>query len=99
MNYFRYKGLKFSYSMLPIELQEKALISFFEINLKYILTIDRTISIDKRINSKVIKQKLNSLNLIRKMQKDYNYAIGIFNANMVEFTDNGEYLNLFLEPR
>ena len=96
MNYRNYAGPRYTYQSLPSDLQAIAFGSFFRINIAH-LTTNRPSTIDHRINTKFILKRRQSLSLIKRMFKDYDYMLSIFNANLVEFTAHGEYLNAYLE--
>jgi len=94
MKYRDYHGKRFAYLELMPELREKAWDSFLEINRKGLYR--RPGTIHSRINEHFIRNRRSSLNLLRRL-RDETERIRIFNENLVEFTANGEYLNVYLE--
>lgn len=95
MNYKRYSGKKYSYSELPLTLKSDAWNSYESIVRKYLKI--RKDNINIRINKKFIRDRFNSYELLNKMKNDLLLRDKVFSSNLVEFTSQGVYLNLYLE--
>ena len=94
MRYQEYRGQRFSYTDLPDDLRPKAWRSFLAINLNGLYR--RPGTIHNRINTGFIRNRRASLSLLRSLE-DEAARLRSFEANLVEFTEAGEYLNFYLE--
>ena len=98
MLYKNYKGPRLTYNDLSLELQAVALNDFYRINLASILDLNKDSNLHSRINNKYYyKGKKDSIRLINRILIDSDYRLKIFDANLVQFTSDGQYLNSYLE--
>jgi len=94
MRYQDYKGQRVTYTDLTPSMRAKAWRSFLAINLNGLYR--RPGTIHNRINTGFIRNRRSSLALLRSLENEVA-RIRSFEANLVEFTVNGEYLNCYLE--
>lgn len=95
MNYRAYKGKRLKFTDLNRKLQDKAIQSFWDIHLAYFYR--RPGNIHSRINSNYIRKVASSLAYVKSLVNCPVARLKGFDANLVEFTDQGEYLNMYLE--
>jgi hypothetical protein len=97
MNYRHYKGTRKSFQELSPELQLYALNSFWAIHIAYFHRGRGKGTIHNRINDRYIKKTASSLSLVKQVMSCPIKRLKSFDANLVEFTEQGEYLNMYLE--
>lgn len=95
MNYKHYKGKKLKFTELSASFQERAIKSFWDIHLAYFYK--KPGSIHDRINSNHIRKIVSSLAYVKSLVKCPIARLKGFDANLVEFTEQGDYLNMYLE--